>query len=162
PKWVPVRRGLFLLITEGILSFFGAGAPPHLLRWGAIMRGAGGVVLLLGYLVLFSGCCLSVSLLPAALPRSAWCGARAPRPHARGGDAACRRAAAAREHLRAAAPRERIPAPALGRHAPAGHDRDGARVRSARAHRRRADHRARRDDPGADPRSHAGAQGKNG
>ncbi len=51
-------------------------------------------------------------------------------------------------------PRERLeglPAPALGRSAPAGDDRHRARLRAARAHRRRADDRARRDDPGPDP-----------
>ena len=37
------------------------------------------------------------------------------------------------------------------RHAPARHDRDGALVRAEAHHRGRADHRARRDDPGADP-----------
>ena len=48
----------------------------------------------------------------------------------------------------ARAARRRVPAPALGRHAPARDDRDGARVRAAGADRRRADDRARRDDPG--------------
>ena len=52
---------------------------------------------------------------------------------------------AARERAR------RLPAPVLRRHAPARDDRDGARVQPARADLRRADHRARRDDPGADP-----------
>ena len=47
---------------------------------------------------------------------------------------------------------QRIPAPALRRHAAAGDDRDGARLQPASADRRRADDRARRDDPGADPR----------
>ena len=47
---------------------------------------------------------------------------------------------------------EGLPAPVLGRHAPAGDDRDGARVRAEAPDRRRADDRARRDDPGADPR----------
>ena len=48
---------------------------------------------------------------------------------------------------------EGLPAPVLRRHAPAGDDRDGARLRAEAAHRRRADDRARRDDPGADPRA---------
>ena len=48
-------------------------------------------------------------------------------------------------------PARRLPAPALRRPAPAGDDRDGAGERPRRADRRRADHRARRDDPGADP-----------
>ena len=44
-----------------------------------------------------------------------------------------------------------LPARVLGRHAPAGDDRDGAVLLAEAAHRRRADDRARRDDPGADP-----------
>ena len=51
-------------------------------------------------------------------------------------------------------PRERLrrlPAPALRRPASAGDDRDRARLRAEGAARRRADDRARRDDPGADP-----------
>ena len=50
---------------------------------------------------------------------------------------------------------ERLPAPVLRRHAPAGDDRDGPRLRAEAPDRRRADDRARRDDPGADPRSAA-------
>ena len=46
----------------------------------------------------------------------------------------------------------RVPAPALRRHAPARDDRDGDRVRAEGPDRRRADDRARRDDPGGDPR----------
>ena len=49
--------------------------------------------------------------------------------------------------------RARLPAPVLGRHAPARDDRDGARPQPGRADRRRADDRARRDRPGADPRA---------
>jgi hypothetical protein len=45
----------------------------------------------------------------------------------------------------------RLSAPALGRPAPARDDRGGARQRPDAADRRRADHRARRHDPGADP-----------
>ena len=48
---------------------------------------------------------------------------------------------------------EGISAPALRRHAPARHDRHGARLQSEGADRRRADHRARRHHPGADPRT---------
>ena len=40
----------------------------------------------------------------------------------------------------------------LGRHAPAGDDRDGALQQPAAADRRRADHGTRRHDPGPDPR----------
>ena len=49
----------------------------------------------------------------------------------------------------------RLPAPDVGRHEPARHDRHGARLQSEAPDRRRADHRARRDDPGADPRPSA-------
>ena len=49
--------------------------------------------------------------------------------------------------------RARLPAPVLGRHAPARDDRDGARAQPGRADRRRADDRARRDRAGADPRA---------
>ena len=49
------------------------------------------------------------------------------------------------------------PAPAFGRPAPARHDRHGARQRARHPDRRRADDRARRDDPGADPRAAEGS-----
>ena len=45
----------------------------------------------------------------------------------------------------------------VGRPAPAGDDRDGAGVRSGAADRRRADHRAGRHHPGADPAADEGA-----
>ena len=48
-----------------------------------------------------------------------------------------------------------ISASIVRRHAPARHDRHGARLQSEGADRRRADHRARRHHPGADPRHHA-------
>ena len=57
------------------------------------------------------------------------------------------------EDPRARAAREGISAPALRRHAPARHDRHGAGLQSQGADRRRADHRARRHHPGADPRA---------
>ena len=57
----------------------------------------------------------------------------------------------------AGASARRLPAPALGRHAPARDDRHGARVQPEAADRRRADDRARRHDPGADPRAAARA-----
>ena len=53
-------------------------------------------------------------------------------------------------------PRKRAgayPARAVGRHAPAGDDRDGPRLRPGHRHRRRADDRARRHGPGPDPRA---------
>ena len=71
------------------------------------------------------------------------------RQEARG---ARRRDAAPGPHPDAGGALPRLPAPALRRHAPARHDRDGARLRSRPPHRRRADDRARRHDPGADPR----------
>ena len=46
----------------------------------------------------------------------------------------------------------RVPAPAVGRHAPARHHRHRPRLRPDAAVRRRADDRARRDRAGADPR----------
>ena len=61
-------------------------------------------------------------------------------------------------HSRSGAPRARFPAPAFRRHEPAGDDRHGARLPAQAADRRRADDGARRDDPGADPRSAAVAQ----
>ena len=69
------------------------------------------------------------------------------------------RDAAPRPHPGAGAPRARLSAPALGRHAPARDDRHGAVVQSQGADRRRADHRARRHHPGADPRPDARAAG---
>ena len=50
-----------------------------------------------------------------------------------------------------------LPARVLGRHAPARDDRDGALLLAEAADRRRADHGARRHDPGADPRRAAPA-----
>ena len=48
---------------------------------------------------------------------------------------------------------QRVPAHVLRRHAPARDDRAGARLRPGRHRGRRADDRARRDDPGPDPRA---------
>ena len=58
-----------------------------------------------------------------------------------------------------AGPARRPPAPVLRRHAPARHDRHRAQPRPGGAHRRRADHGARRDHAGADPRPRAGPAG---
>ena len=68
---------------------------------------------------------------------------------------------AARERAREALARVGIPspeerlarlsAPVLGRHAPARRDRHRAAQQARPDHLRRADHRARRHDPGADP-----------
>ena len=49
------------------------------------------------------------------------------------------------------APSHPVSARALGRHAPADHDRDGAVLWPEAHHRRRAHHRAGRDDPAPDP-----------
>ena len=54
----------------------------------------------------------------------------------------------------------RLPAPVLGRHAPARDDRDGAHQRAGRRDRRRADDGARRDDAGADPGADESASGR--
>ena len=71
--------------------------------------------------------------------------------------ARARRAAEGRRHPARRAPHRRLPAPVLGRHAPARDDRDGADQRPRPADRRRADDGARRDDAGADPRPDADA-----
>ena len=68
-----------------------------------------------------------------------------------------RRAAGRGRHHRSGAAALRLPAPAVGRHEPARHDRHGDRLRPEAPHRRRADHRARRHHPGADPRPPAAA-----
>ena len=56
----------------------------------------------------------------------------------------------------------RLSAPVLGWHAAARDDRHGDDQRPGAADRRRADHGARRDDPGADPRAHAQLQEEHG
>ena len=63
------------------------------------------------------------------------------------------RAAAAGGHPRAGAAGAGISASVFRRHAPARDDRDGAGVPAGAPDRRRADHRARRHHPGADPRA---------
>ena len=82
-------------------------------------------------------------------------GAQPARRHGQDG-----RHAEAGPHPERRAPREGVPAPALGRHAAADHDRDGALLQSEAPHRRRADHRARRHHPGADPRAAQRAEGQ--
>ena len=54
-------------------------------------------------------------------------------------------------HHRPRKPAQPVSAPAVGRHAPAGDDRHRSCLQSQAADRRRADHRARRHHPGADP-----------
>ena len=78
-----------------------------------------------------------------------------PRAHAAvaaGGQEARHRDARAGAHPLGGRAHRRLPAPPVGRHAPARHDRHGARLRARAADRRRADHGARRHHPGADPR----------
>ena len=79
--------------------------------------------------------------------------ASAPLRHEQGRRAQARDRAArgGRDPGRRRAPR-RLPAPVLRRHAPARDDRHRALLQPGPADRRRADDRARRDHPGADPR----------
>ena len=69
-------------------------------------------------------------------------------------------AAGPRAHPRCGEPARLLPAPVFRRHAPARHDRHGARLPAAPDHRRRADHGARRHRAGADPRSAEGADAR--
>ena len=74
---------------------------------------------------------------------------RAARPRAGAAAAAAHhRAARPRRLCRRREPARSLPAPAQRRPAAAGDDRHGARQRPQAADRRRADHGARRDDPG--------------
>ena len=63
-------------------------------------------------------------------------------------------------HRRSGRAAQILSASAFRRTAAKSDDRHGARQRARPADRRRADHRARRDDPGADPRPAAQAQGR--
>ena len=81
---------------------------------------------------------------------------------AQGGDGPRGRDAGAGAHPDAAAPGQRLSAPVLGRHAPARHDRHRPGLQPEAADRRRAHHRARRHDPGADPRPARRAEGSAG
>ncbi|MGY4426758.1 ABC-type dipeptide/oligopeptide/nickel transport system permease subunit [Bradyrhizobium sp. JR6.1] len=73
------------------------------------------------------------------------------------GQAAQHRTADGGRHSRARAAADAISAPAVRRHAPARRDCGSAVLRAEAPDRGRADHRARRHDPGADPGS-AGAR----
>ena len=95
-------------------------------------------------------CCASARRSRRRCARTATCRAR-PRARARSSCSSWSRSPDARRRAR------RLSARAVGRHAPARDDRDGARERAARADRRRADDRARRDRAGADPRAAASA-----
>ncbi len=73
------------------------------------------------------------------------------------GDGQGRRADGARRRAARGRAAALLPARVLRRHAPARDDRDGALLLAEAADRRRADHGARRHDPGADPRRAAPA-----
>jgi len=55
------------MITEAILSFIGAGTPPNIPSWGNIMAEGRSLVQIAGYLILFPGVCLSVTVLAVNL-----------------------------------------------------------------------------------------------
>ncbi len=104
------------------------------------------------------------SLNPAAHDRAAGRRGAAPaQAHGRQIGARARAGAAAQgRHPRPRATARRLPAPAVGRAAPARDDRHGARQRAGPAHRRRADDGARRHHPGADPRTIEAAAARDG
>lgn len=55
------------MITEAILSFIGAGTPPNIPSWGNIMSEGRSLFQLAGYLILFPGVCLSLTVLSVNL-----------------------------------------------------------------------------------------------
>jgi peptide/nickel transport system permease protein len=55
------------MITESILSFIGAGTPPNIPSWGNIMAEARSLFQIAGYLILFPGICLSLTVLAVNL-----------------------------------------------------------------------------------------------
>jgi len=55
------------MITEAILSFIGAGTPPNIPSWGNIMAEGRSLIQIAGYLILFPGLCLSVTVLAVNL-----------------------------------------------------------------------------------------------
>jgi peptide/nickel transport system permease protein len=55
------------MITEAILSFIGAGTPPNIPSWGNIMAEGRSLVQIAGYLLLFPGICLSLTVLAVNL-----------------------------------------------------------------------------------------------
>jgi peptide/nickel transport system permease protein len=55
------------MITEAILSFIGAGTPPNIPSWGNIMAEGRSLIQIAGYLILFPGICLSVTVLAVNL-----------------------------------------------------------------------------------------------
>jgi len=55
------------MITEAILSFIGAGTPPNIPSWGNIMAEARSLFQIAGYIILFPGICLSLTVLSVNL-----------------------------------------------------------------------------------------------
>jgi peptide/nickel transport system permease protein len=55
------------MITEAILSFIGAGTPPNIPSWGNIMAEARSLFQIAGYLILFPGIFLSLTVLAVNL-----------------------------------------------------------------------------------------------
>ena len=55
------------MITEAILSFIGAGTPPNTPSWGNIMAEGRSMIQIAGYLLLFPGICLSLTVLAVNL-----------------------------------------------------------------------------------------------
>jgi peptide/nickel transport system permease protein len=55
------------MITEAILSFIGAGTPPNIPSWGNVMAEARSLFQIAGYLILFPGICLSLTVLAVNL-----------------------------------------------------------------------------------------------
>jgi peptide/nickel transport system permease protein len=55
------------MITEAILSFIGAGTPPNIPSWGNIMAEARSLFQIAGYLILFPGLFLSITVLAVNL-----------------------------------------------------------------------------------------------
>ena len=55
------------MITEAILSFIGAGTPPNVPSWGNIMAEARSLFQIAGYLILFPGIFLSLTVLAVNL-----------------------------------------------------------------------------------------------
>ena len=55
------------MIVEAILSFLGAGTPPNIPSWGNIMAEGRSLIQIAGYLILFPGICLSLTVLAVNL-----------------------------------------------------------------------------------------------
>ncbi len=55
------------MITEAILSFIGAGTPPNIPSWGNIMAEGRSMIQIAGYLILFPGIFLSLTVLAVNL-----------------------------------------------------------------------------------------------